>query len=165
MTYYFDNEVEIKLNIDINSLLEKCTLAVLDYAECPYECEVNLLLVDNDIIQEINNDTRGINKPTDVLSFPNNEFDIPGDFTCVEELDGAFEPDSGELILGDIVISQDKVISQAEEFGHSITRELAFLIVHSLLHLIGYDHMEEDDRLIMEEKQKDIMNILNINRE
>lgn len=164
MTFYFEEEVDNKLNIDIEPLLKKCTEAVIDDAECPYECEVSLLLVDNDTIQEINRDNRGIDKATDVLSFPNNEFTMPGDFSELETNQDAFNPESGELILGDIVISQDKIISQAEEYEHSELRELAFLIVHSLLHLIGYDHIEEDDRIIMEKKQKEIMNILDIHR-
>lgn len=164
MTIYFDSEVENKLDLDIEDILSKCLDAVLDDAKCPYECEVSLLLVDNDSIREINNENRGIDNPTDVLSFPNNEFDTPGNFDLLEENGDAFDPDSGELILGDIVISQDKVISQAEEFGHSELRELAFLIVHSLLHLIGYDHIQEDDRVIMEEKQRIIMDALGIHR-
>lgn len=164
MTFYFESEVDNKLDIDIEALLSKCTEAVLDDADCPYEFEVSLILVDNDSIQEINRDNRGIDKATDVLSFPNNEYVSPGDFSGIEENDDAFNPDSGEMILGDIVISQDKVISQAKEYEHSELRELAFLIVHSLLHLIGYDHIEEDDRILMEEKQRKIMDILNIHR-
>lgn len=164
MTYYFDSEVDIKLDIDVEALLKKCTEAVLDNLKCPYECEVSLLIVDNEGIREINRDNRGIDKATDVLSFPNNDFSAPGDFSDFEDRDDAFEPDSGELILGDIVISQDRIISQAEEYGHSELRELAFLIVHSLLHLTGYDHIEEEDRIIMEGKQKEIMNIIDIHR-
>ena len=76
----------------------------------------------------------------------------------------AFHPESGELMLGDIVISKEKVISQAEEYGHSIEREYAFLIAHSMLHLFGYDHMEDDERMIMEEKQEEILERLHILR-
>lgn len=166
MSYYFESEVDIKINIgmDIEELFKQCAEAVLDDAKCPYECEVNLLLVDNDSIKEINAETRDIDKATDVLSFPANGFDAPIDFENVNEDDLEFNPETGELIIGDIVISQDKVISQAEEYEHSVKRELAFLIVHSMLHLIGYDHIEESDRTVMEDKQRQVMDILNIHR-
>ena len=75
-----------------------------------------------------------------------------------------FDPDSGELLLGDIVICYDRVIAQAEEYGHSVKREFSFLIVHSLLHLFGYDHIDDNDRIIMENTQRDILDILNITR-
>ena len=166
MSCYFESEVDIKVDIDIDAeeLFSYCAKAVLDDAKCPYECEISLLLVDNESIKEINASTRNIDKVTDVLSFPANEFETPGDFTNIDENKFEFNPESGELILGDIVISQDRVISQAKEYEHSEKRELAFLIVHSMLHLIGYDHMEESDRILMEDKQKQVMNILNIHR-
>ena len=78
------------------------------------------------------------------------EYDIPGDFSCVDEETGdMFNPENGELMLGDIVISKERVIAQAEEYGHSVKREYAFLIAHSMLHLFGYDHMEEGERAVM----------------
>lgn len=82
----------------------------------------------------------------------------------MEEDDSAFDPESGELVLGDIVISKERVIAQAEEYGHSIRREYAFLIAHSMLHLMGYDHMEEEERAVMEQKQRDILEQLGITR-
>jgi len=78
--------------------------------------------------------------------------------------DSAFNPESGELLLGDIVISAEKVVAQAKEYGHSEEREFAFLLVHSMLHLLGYDHMEEEERLIMESKQKEILELNNYKR-
>lgn len=164
MTYNIETEIEVNLDFDYKKIYEQVVDAVLDHFNCDYETEVNLLLVDNDAIHEINNDTRGIDRPTDVLSFPNVEFSIPGNFAAVEELEDCFEPDSGELILGDIVLSVEKVLSQAEEYGHTALREYAFLIAHSMLHLIGFDHINEEDREVMEKYQSDIMNILNINR-
>ena len=89
---------------------------------------------------------------------------MPGEFDFLEERDDCFDPETGELTLGDIVISKEKVIAQANEYGHSILREYAFLIVHSILHLVGYDHMEEDERRTMETKQDEIMDVLNIIR-
>ena len=93
------------------------TEAALDYAECPYEAEINLLLTENQEIHEMNLEQRGIDRPTDVLSFPMIEYDAPGDFSVIDEETGdAFNPETGELMLGDIVISKEKVLSQAEEF-------------------------------------------------
>jgi len=93
------------------------------------------------------------------------DYDKPGDFTGFDEIDDYFDLDTGELILGDIVISYDRVISQAHEFNHSVRREFAFLVAHSMLHLFGYDHMEEDERVEMERKQNDILINLGITRE
>ena len=127
---------------------------------------ISLSLYLNGTIEDIHSPSlfKDIDKATDVLSFPANGFDEPIDFENVNEDDLEFNPETGELIIGDIVISQDKVISQAEEYEHSVKRELAFLIVHSMLHLIGYDHIEESDRTVMEDKQRQVMDILNIHR-
>ena len=103
-------------------------------------------------------ENRGIDKSTDVLSFPMFELESPGVFTeDLEEDPGNFDPDSGELLLGDIILNWDRVLSQAEEYGHSVERELAFLIAHSMLHLFSFDHMEEEERKEMEEKQEMIL--------
>lgn len=108
---------------------------------------MNLILTDNDAIQEINRDYRQIDRPTDVLSFPMIDFEKESDFSHVEEaVEDYFNPETGELILGDIIVSVEKVIEQAEKYGHSRERELAFLIAHSMLHLCGYDHMEDAER-------------------
>ncbi len=92
------------------------------------------------------------------------DYETSGDFSFLEEAEEYFDPESGELLLGDIVISKEKVISQAEEYGHSLEREFAFLIAHSMLHLFGYDHMEEKERLEMEQMQKEILDKLCIRR-
>ena len=85
------------------------------------------------------------------------EYETPGDLSGIEESADAFDPGTGELMLGDIVISKDRVIAQAEEYGHSVRREYAFLIAHSMLHLLGYDHMDEEERKVMEDRQREIM--------
>ena len=164
MIYNFETEVEVNLDFDYEKTFRDVVDAVIDYFKCPYDCEVSLLLVDNDSIRDINSETRGIDNPTDVLSFPNVNFVTPGNFDDVDDSDDIFEPDSGELILGDIVLSLEKVIAQAKEYNHSTLREYAFLIAHSMLHLIGFDHMEEDERIEMENYQDIIMNILGIIR-
>ncbi len=165
MTITIEEETKIPFSFAYKELTERVINGALDFIECPYEAEVNVLFTDNASIREINRDNRGIDAPTDVLSFPVGEYPVPGDFDSLEEEQPeVFHPDTGELMLGDIVISVERVLSQAEEYGHSEERELGFLLVHSVLHLCGFDHMEEDERLIMEEKQRLIMDVLQIYR-
>ena len=164
MTLYFEEEGEITLPLKCRKIAEKVAEAALDAVGCPYEAQVSFLLTMNNQIQEMNMEFRGMEKPTDVLSFPMIEYAVPGEFDFLEEREDCFDPETGELTLGDIVVSKEKVIAQAEEYGHSILREYAFLIVHSILHLVGYDHMEEDERRTMETKQDEIMDVLNIIR-
>lgn len=137
---------------------------VLDRESFPYEAEVNLLLTDNDGIQKINEQFRKIDCETDVLSFPMINFEQAGDFSILDESDDSFNPDTGEAVLGDIIINVDRVVQQADSFGHSELREFAFLIVHSMLHLFGYDHIEPKDASIMEPLQEKILEELNILR-
>lgn len=164
MTLYFEEEGAVSLPLDSETLARAVIEASLDYAGCPYEAEVNLLLTMNEGICRINQEFRGIESATDVLSFPAADFKKAGDFGFLESEDGYFHPETGELLLGDIVISKEKVISQAEEFGHSIKREFSFLIAHSMLHLMGYDHMAEEERIEMERMQKEILEKLKILR-
>ena len=164
MSLYMEEEGAVTLSFDTEETAKIVTEAALDYIGCPYEAEINLLLTTNDEIREMNRMFRQIDKPTDVLSFPMLEYETPGDFSFVEEEAEAFNPESGELMLGDIVISKEKVLAQAEAYGHSPKREFAFLIAHSMLHLFGYDHMEEEERLVMEERQREIMEKVQILR-
>ncbi len=165
MTITIEEETKIPFSFAYKELTERVINGALDFIECPYEAEVNVLFTDNDSIREINRENREIDAPTDVLSFPVGEYPVPGDFDSLEEEQPeVFHPDTGELMLGDIVISVERVLSQAEEYGHSQERELGFLLAHSVLHLCGFDHMEEDERLIMEEKQRQIMDALQIYR-
>ncbi len=158
MTITIDYEAEKKLKIPWEKIIREIIEESLSYEECPYEAEVNVLLTDNREIQEMNREYRQIDRPTDVLSFPMIEYDTPSDFSRVEEeFCDCFNPESGELMLGDIILSVDKVEEQALTYGHSTERELAFLVAHSMLHLCGYDHMEEEERLIMEKKQEEIL--------
>ena len=127
-------------------------------------CVVNVRLCGDEDIREINREYRQIDRPTDVLSFPLLSYEEAGNFDAVEDCDDNFNPDTGEVMLGDIIISVDKVKEQAEAYGHSEMREFAFLIVHSMLHLFGYDHMEPEEAAFMENKQKQILKELNILR-
>ena len=166
MTFYAENETSYVFDFDWESLFQQVALAVLDSEKCPYEAEVNLLLTDNAGIQEFNRENRNIDSPTDVLSFPNIEYDEPANFDSVEEYQADyFDPDSGELILGDIIISVDKVKQQALEYGHSEKREFSFLVAHSMLHLCGYDHMVSDEEKEMIQKQEEVLNHLGITRD
>jgi len=165
MTFNIEVETEKELGIDYKKIAEDVINAVLDYEECPYEAEVNMILTDNEERHKINKEYRDIDAPTDVLSFPMIDYVSPADFSVVDENEeDYFNPETGELILGDIIISVDKVFDQAENYNHSVTREFAFLIAHSMLHLCGYDHMEPEEAKIMEQKQDEILSGLNINR-
>ncbi|MCC8067939.1 MAG: rRNA maturation RNase YbeY [Clostridiales bacterium] len=166
MTIDFENESGDSLKIDLYDTASRVIEGALDYLQCPYEIYVGLLITDNEEIHRLNLEHRQIDRPTDVLSFPMTDFETPGDFEWLESEagDDCFDPESGELILGDIVISADKVLEQAESYGHSVTREYAFLITHSILHLLGYDHMTEEDASEMERLQKEILEELHIMR-
>lgn len=164
MTVNFESEVDVKFEFDYVKVCEDVLNQFLDCENCPYEASVDILLTNDDSIQQINMEQRQIDASTDVLSFPMNDFYAPGDYEFLEDSYESFDPESGELLLGDIVLSQDHIFKQAEEYGHSVLREFAFLIVHSLLHLTGYDHMEEEDRILMEKRQRVIMEALNILR-
>ncbi len=158
MTIQIEYETEIQMGIDYEKIIHDIVPEALHYEQCPYEAEVNVILTDNASIQEINRDYRQIDAPTDVLSFPMVDYEKEADFSHVEDhVEDYFNPETGELILGDIIISVEKVMEQAEKYGHSRERELAFLIAHSMLHLCGYDHMEEGEREMMEQRQRDIL--------
>ncbi len=161
---YYEEEGGIHLPFDPEPAARTVIEEALEYEGCPFEAEVNLLLTTDEEIHTMNREFRQIDAPTDVLSFPMLEYQTPGDFSHFEDEEDSFDPESGELLLGDIVISKDKVLKQAEEYGHSPKREFAFLIAHSMLHLFGYDHMEEDERLVMEQKQREILEHVGILR-
>ena len=164
MNIIFSEEVNIDFSFDYKKICEDTVKAALDTLSFPYECEISVTITDDSGIQEMNKEFRGIDSPTDVLSFPLIQFDlaIPYDCLCVNSDD--VNPDTDEIMLGDIVLNIDRIKKQAEEYGHSVEREYSFLICHSMLHLLGYDHIEEDDRLIMEDKQREIMERLGIKR-
>lgn len=166
MTFYVENETAVTFPFDVEEIVEQVAEKVLDTENCPYEVQINVLLTDNKGIHVFNKEYRGIDRETDVLSFPNLNFEKEGEFQ-IEEEDEAdyFDPDTGELILGDIIISVDKVQEQAESYGHSLKREFAFLVAHSMLHLCGYDHMEEAEAAVMEQKQEAVLSALNITRD
>lgn len=167
MIYIDDRQNKITAGEELYNTIE----SVIDFALkeekvlLPYE--ISVLLVDNEEIKNINLDTRNIYKETDVLSFPMLEYSegkvfkdmyINFDFPEIYK-------DGADLVLGDIVLSLEKAKEQSEEFGHSFLREVCYLIVHSVLHLLGYDHMKEDEKVIMRKQEENILEKLDIKRE
>ena len=153
---YMDEAMEIPPEVE--KQIRRSVLAALEAEGVDVPCVIAVIVTDDGVIRETNLANRGVDRATDVLSFPMVDYESPSDFDHVEEaVEDYFNPETGELMLGDIVISVDKVEEQAEKYGHSRTRELAFLTAHSMLHLFGYDHMEDGERLVMEEKQKEIL--------
>ena len=155
MTVLIDNRTDWVLDDEFERLFNDVVLESLKFEDFDTQCEVSISIVDNSEIKNINKQFRHIDKETDVLSFPQLTFE-EGEVADVNEND--------EIILGDIIISIEKAISQAEEYGHGLRREIAFLTAHSMLHLMGYDHMESEERDIMFEKQEKILGNLGITR-
>lgn len=166
MSLNLEVEVDVPFTFDYEALAGEVVAFTIAHEGFPYEAEVNLTLTDNEGIHEINRMYRQIDAPTDVLSFPMLSYEQAGDFSALEEdYEDNFNPDTGEIMLGDIVISVDRVREQAAAYGHSERREFAFLIVHSMLHLFGYDHMTPEDAAVMEPKQRQILEEMNISRD
>ena len=168
MTFYveFDEGIDNSFDFDTDEIVRKVAEAVLDTEGCPYECCVNVLVTDNEGIRVYNKTYRDIDRETDVLSFPNLDFYLPGEFDIEQGCEADyFDPESGELILGDIILSVDRIREQAESYGHSQKREFAFLVAHSMLHLCGYDHMEPEEAAVMEAKQEAVLTGLGITRD
>ena len=166
MTLTFENEQDFDLGFDPEEVAAAVINGVLDQEACPYEAEVELILTDPENIRTMNREHRNIDRETDVLSFPMVDYPSPAsfDFLETEEGDDCFNPDSGELMLGDIVISVARARAQAEEYGHTPERELAFLAVHGALHLLGYDHMKPEDEREMFRRQTEILNAMGMTR-
>ncbi len=158
-----ENEQEkVKIEDSVLDAISAVVKKTLEYEECDFEAEVSVTIVDDAEIKELNNAERGIDRATDVLSFPMLEFDEDGNAIGCE-----FDFTDDELVLlGDIVISAERAYEQAENFGHSFLREMAFLTVHSMLHLLGYDHVDDPEgEKIMIKKQNDVLDMLGITRD
>lgn len=142
---YYDNRSEKEITEDIIQNVEKAVQTAASFFEFENGYQVSVSFVDNDEIQSLNASFRGVDRATDVLSFPLMQTDP-----------------RGVDILGDIVLCLDAAQAQAQEFGHGLERELAYLSVHSFLHLMGYDHIEEEDKAEMRAMEKEIMKALGI---
>lgn len=147
MDIYIDNRQDVEVEKDIVDEMKRAIKVALGYEREPLDVEVSISLVDKEEIQNLNREFRGIDKVTDVLSFPIDE-----------------EFPTGIKILGDIIICTERAKEQALEYGHSFMREMVYLTVHSVLHLLGYDHLEDGEKEIMRSKEKDIMEELDIPR-
>lgn len=153
--FFSDEQEKLSPPDDIEQLIESCTRAALAEEEICEDAQVSVTLVDNEAIREINREHRNIDSATDVLSFP------LGDEDSFDT-----DPETGAILLGDIVISLERAAEQAREYGHSFRREVAFLITHSLFHLLGYDHVDsEEDEKLMFGKQEKVLEALGITRE
>ncbi len=155
-------ESELEGDMPWEGLLRRAICAALDAEGVAAPCEVDVLITDDEGIRAINLEQRGVDRPTDVLSFPMFEY-VPGQ----PPRDGAdADPETGLVPLGDMVISLERCAAQAQEFGHPLERELAYLAVHSALHLLGYDHMDEGpEKARMRAREEAILGELGITRE
>lgn len=164
---YKDNRQNI---ISVDEKLSCIIDEIIDYTlkeeKVSISYEVSLIYVDNESIREINNDSRGIDKVTDVLSFPMLDYEKNKVFKdlYVNHKFSQIDLNEGNLVLGDIVLSLERAKEQSEEFGHSFEREACYLIIHSILHLLGYDHMEEQEKKIMRAREEEILNKFEITR-
>lgn len=156
-----ENEQDkVELTEDIEKAVYDVCERVMSEEDCNFDAQISITLVNNEVIREINNEQRQIDKATDVLSFPMLEFDEEGN------ADGEYEADGDFIVLGDIVISMERAREQAREYGHSLKREVAFLTAHSMLHLLGYDHVDDEEgERVMIEKQNKVLNSLGITRD
>lgn len=166
MSVFFENESGQDIPEKYEFIVSDIIDASINYIKCPFECEVNVIFTNNEGIREINKDYRQIDSPTDVLSFPLVDYEEAGVFDHLDDLSvDYFNQDSGELMLGDIILNIDKIVEQADLYGHTKRRELAFLTAHSMLHLFGYDHIDDIERQNMEILQEEILTMKGYTRE
>ena len=157
MKYKINLRFDVKrlANVGMSIHIRRCIAAALKEEGVNFPCEINVLVTGNDGIQAINDAQRHVNQPTDVLSFPMFSLTLG---QLPEDVEAMVDPDTGLVPLGDMVISLDRAMSQAEEFGHGIKRELGYLVVHSVLHLLGYDHLDEGPmKQQMRRREEEIM--------
>ena len=160
-----NRQINILITEDINAVIKAGICYTLDHEKFPHPYEVSVVITDNSGIKAINFKFRKIDKITDVLSFPlidfkKDTFDISQKKLLLE----AINPETEEVMLGDIVVSIERAFSQASEYNHSLIREIGFLVVHSTLHLLGYDHMTDEDRVIMRNKEENILTVMKLTR-
>ena len=146
----------------VSAIIQTCVNATLEAEGVDVPCEINVFVTNDKGIKAITSASRNIDKATDVLSFPMFQL-TPGELP--DDWSAYLDPETSMCPLGDMAISLERAIAQAKEFGHSELRELCFLVAHSMLHLFGYDHETEAERTIMEDKQKEILEKLGINRD
>ena len=166
MLYTDNRQDKIEVNDELINIINEVCEQSLKAEEMNVPYQISLLFVDNEEIREINRDTRGMDKATDVLSFPMLEYPKDKVFKVVYK-DTKFNEiylDGDELVLGDMVLSLERAKEQSIEYNHSFNREVCYLVVHSILHLLGYDHMEDEEKKRMREREEEILGNLNITR-
>lgn len=159
-----NSQDKIEISEETKDMIRNCVNRALDVENFDFRAMVSVTLVDNPSIREINSEYRDVDRATDVLSFPMLDLDPGHEHLNIDDFIDDADPDSGAVILGDIMISMEKAKEQAQEYGHSFERELGFLVVHGILHLLGYDHMEQDDRDIMRSREEAILKALGLTR-
>lgn len=167
MLYTDDRQDKIEVSEEFIKSIEEVCSFTLKEEKVDVNYQISLLFVDNEEIKEINAETRNIDKETDVLSFPMIDYEkdkVFKDMYIGYEFDETYM-DGDELVLGDMVLSLEKALEQSKEYNHSFQREVSYLVVHSILHLLGYDHMEEEEKVRMRKREEEILNKLNIRRE
>ncbi|GIM28068.1 endoribonuclease YbeY [Clostridium polyendosporum] len=166
MIYIDNRQDKILVDEDFEKKVEEVIRFALFEEGVNRECEISVIFIDNSQIREINKETRNIDKETDVLSFPMLDYPKGKVYKDVYKNYNfqASYMNEGELVLGDIVLSLEKTQEQSNEYSHSYLREACYLVVHSVLHLLGYDHMEEEEKKIMREREEVILNKLSITR-
>ena len=155
--------IDLKKSAKVSKLIKKVFKKADEMYCSNYNCNVYVGICSDEYRKEINAEHRQIDKATDVLSFPLINWDEPCDWDNIKDGED-INPLTGEAELGDILISIDRGVAQAEEYGHSLEREIAYLALHGLLHLLGYDHMTEDDKKLMRLEEEDVLLSLNIIR-
>lgn len=166
MIFLDNRQDKIEMTEDLENKIEDIIEYTLKEEGVNIPFEISIIFIDNKEIRKINKEQRDIDKATDVLSFPMLDYE---DGKIFKEMYLDYEFDfcdlnEGNLVLGDMALSLEKAAEQAEEYGHSFIREVMYLVVHSILHLLGYDHMEEKDKVLMRKREEEILNKFNINR-
>jgi len=166
MIYWDNNQDRVSVGEEFYKLIEDIIGYSLKAEGVTVDWEISITLTDNESIKEINSEFRHIDSVTDVLSFPMLSYPTGRVFKeCF--LDNVFRPedlDGDKLVLGDIVLSLERAQEQSDEFGHEFLREVCYLTVHSVLHLLGYDHMDEKDKKIMRSREEEILNKFDLSR-
>jgi probable rRNA maturation factor len=166
MIYIDDRQDKINVTEDITKTIEEVINFTLKKEQFNYKYEISLIFIDNEQIKVINKKTRNIDRATDVLSFPMLDYEEGKVFKQIYEnydFDDSYF-DEENLVLGDIALSLERTEEQRKEYNHSFLREICYLIVHSILHLLGYDHIKEEDKRVMRKREEEILNELKIYR-
>lgn len=157
---------KIEITEDLENNIKKMIDFTLKEEKLKVDYEISVIFIDNDEIKKLNKKFRNIDRVTDVLSFPMLEYDKGKVYKQIylNHIFNDYDLDNGKLVLGDIALSLERAMEQSNEFGHGFQREVCYLLIHSVLHLLGYDHMDEEEKAIMRKNEEYILNKFNLNR-